>query len=207
MLEIAPRDRRAERRAATRDEILRAAWEHVRADGLAALSLRELARTVGMQAPSLYSYFDSKHAIYDAMFAQGVAEFIEAQRSLMPLPDDPVAALTVLTRSFVEFCAADAARYQLMFQRPIPGFEPSPESFRRSADHLAEIVEVVRPFGVRTAEQFDLFTALGAGLAAQQMSNDPGGDRWIRRVDEAVEMFHAHITRTARPSRPTRRPR
>ena len=69
------RNRRAERRDATRAEILDAAWAQVRADGLAALSLRDLARSVGMQAPSLYGYFESKHAIYDAMYAQGAQAF------------------------------------------------------------------------------------------------------------------------------------
>src|SRR6478672_7500756 len=52
------RDRRAERHEATRTEIVEAAWELVRTEGLAGLSLRDLAQRVGMQAPSLYSYFD-----------------------------------------------------------------------------------------------------------------------------------------------------
>ena len=43
------RDRRAERREATKAEILDAAWELVRAEGLAALSLRDLAARVGMR--------------------------------------------------------------------------------------------------------------------------------------------------------------
>src|SRR5215472_3019213 len=81
------RDRRAERREATRAEILAAAWELVRAEGLAALSLRDLARRVGMQAPSLYSYFDSKHAIYDAMFAQGAQDFLEREQALQTTGD------------------------------------------------------------------------------------------------------------------------
>jgi AcrR family transcriptional regulator len=46
---------------------LEAAWQQVRAGGLASLSLRDLARSVGMQPPSLYSYFESKNAIFDAM--------------------------------------------------------------------------------------------------------------------------------------------
>src|SRR5438552_19065669 len=83
------RDRRAERHEATRTEIVDAAWELVRAEGLAALSLRDLARKVGMQAPSLYSYFDSKHAIYDAMFLQGNLELLSRYEAL-PEGDYPV---------------------------------------------------------------------------------------------------------------------
>ena len=34
-------------------------------------------------------------------------------------------------RLFVEFCTSDPVRYQLLFQRTIPDFEPSPESYAR----------------------------------------------------------------------------
>ena len=61
-----PRDRRAERYAATRREILDAAWDLVRAGGLGSLAMRELGARVGMRAQSLYAYFPSKFAIYDA---------------------------------------------------------------------------------------------------------------------------------------------
>src|SRR3954451_8268783 len=94
------RDRRAERREATRAEILDAAWEVVRAEGLAALSLRDLARKVGMQAPSLYSYFDSKHAIYDAMFLQGNLELLERYEA-MPEFKDPRDAVHAGAQLFV----------------------------------------------------------------------------------------------------------
>src|SRR5436309_8538387 len=132
MLEQPTRDRRTERHEATRTEILEAAWAQVRADGLAALSLRDLARTVGMQPPSLYSYFESKHAIYDAMYAQGAQQFVDEQSRMAPSeePLEPLEALKAVVHYFVEFCAADFARYQLLFQRTIPGFEPSPESFK-----------------------------------------------------------------------------
>src|SRR4051812_43194204 len=137
MLEQPTRDRRTERHEATRAEILDAAWSQARAEGLAALSLRDLARTVGMQPPSLYSYFDSKHAIYDAMYAQGAQQFVDEQ-ARMPVPDESLAALKAVVHFFVGFCAADFARYQLLFQRTIPGFAPSAESFKISADSLAE---------------------------------------------------------------------
>ncbi len=167
----------------------------MRTNGLAALSLRDLARSIGMQPPSLYSYFDSKNAIYDAMYAQGAQQFFDEQKASMPTPDDPLDALKAVSRFFVEFCAADVARYQLLFQRTIPGFEPSPESFKISQDSLAMVGELLARCGVSDPKTLDLFTALGTGLADQQLSNDPGGDRWIRLIDEAVEMFYDHITK------------
>lgn len=198
MLEKPVRDRRAERHEATKAEILDAAWAQVRVNGLAALSLRDLAGTVGMQPPSLYSYFESKNAIYDAMYAQGAQQFVDEQKASMPVPDDPLEALKTVLRFFVEFCAADFARYQLLFQRTIPGFEPSPESFKISEDNVAELGELLARCGVGDPETVDLFTALGTGLTDQQLSNDPGGDRWIRLIDEAAEMFYDHITKKAK---------
>ena len=55
MTALPNRDRRAERREATRREILDAAWEIARRDGLSAVTLREVGERVGMRAPSLYS--------------------------------------------------------------------------------------------------------------------------------------------------------
>ena len=77
MLDAPNRDRQAERREATRQEILTAAWAVAREQGLAQLTLREVAERVGMRAPSLYTHFASKHAIYDAMFADAWTQYLE----------------------------------------------------------------------------------------------------------------------------------
>lgn len=206
MLETPKRDRKAERHEATRAEILEAAWEVARSEGLAALSLRDVAQRVGLRAPSLYGYFESKNAIYDAMFAQGAQEFVDAE----PRDDatgEPLHDLRLMVHYFVRFCAADVARYQLLFQRTIPGFEPSPESFAISEQSLARVGEFLAGCGVSDPAVVDLFTALGTGLADQQISNDPGGDRWIRLIDEAVEMFYDHITKRAGSAPPKGDPR
>jgi AcrR family transcriptional regulator len=206
VLEQPTRDRRSERHEATRAEILEAAWAQASAVGLAALSLRDLARTVGMRAPSLYSYFASKNAIYDAMYAQGAHQFVSEQ-ARMPVPDDPLAALKAVVHFFVGFCAADFARYQLLFQRTIPGFAPSAESFKISEDSLAELGAYLASLGVTDPAALDLFTALGTGLADQQIANDPGGDRWIRLIDVAVEMFYEHMIKPVKKPAKGRRTR
>ncbi len=199
MFDAPTRDRRSERREATRAEILDAAWELVRRDGLAALSLRELARRVGLQAPSLYSYFDSKNAIYDAMFMQGGRQYVEADAEVLRT-GDLLTDLKAGMRFFVGFCIEDPARYQLLFQRTIPGFEPSPESFAISVENLEELRAHLAGMGMDHPHDLDLLTAVGTGLTDQQISNNPGGDRWVRLVDEAMEMLFRHVT-----NRPKRR--
>jgi AcrR family transcriptional regulator len=192
MSAIPMRDRRAERREATRAEILEAAWELMREHGVAGLSLRDLGEKVGMRAQSLYSYFDSKDAIYDAMFADGVTEYLELRRKV-PRTDDPRADFRVVCRLFIDFCLEDPARYQLLFQRTIPGFEPSPESYAPSVEGLEITRRTLADAGGDDPADLDLFTAITTGLVDQQISNDPGGDRWYRLVDDALDMFFAHI--------------
>jgi AcrR family transcriptional regulator len=193
VLEQPIRDRRTERREATRAEIVAEAWSLVRIDGLAALSLRDLARRVGMQAPSLYSYFDSKNDIYDAMYAEGCREYV-AGEAQVARTGDLLTDLKAGVRFFVEFCTEDPARYQLLFQRTIPEFEPSAESYAISVESLEATAQRLAAMGMDHPHDLDLMTAVGTGLADQQISNDPGGDRWTRLVDEAVEMLFDHVT-------------
>ena len=53
------------------------AWKLAAVDGIGGVSLHALAREVGMRQPSLYEYFDSKLALYDAMFADGNRQLLE----------------------------------------------------------------------------------------------------------------------------------
>jgi|SRR5579863_3171443 AcrR family transcriptional regulator len=188
------RDRRSERREATKLEILGAAWDLVRAEGLAALTLRDLATKVGMQPPSLYSYFDSKHAIYDAMFLQGNVELLKRYEA-MPELGDPVDDFRARARLFVGFTVEDPARAQLMFMRTIPGFEPSPETYAVAVQIVELAKERFATAGVKP-EYFDLWTGIISGLSFQQIANEPGTDRWVALLDEAVDMFLDYVSET-----------
>jgi AcrR family transcriptional regulator len=187
---IPVRDRRAERNAATRTEILDAAWAPIRADGLASLSMRDLGARVGMRAQSLYVYYPSKNAIYDALFDASNRELLDRVTAVAQTPD-PAENLRNLARCFVGFCVEDPARYQLLFQRTIPGFEPSPESYAPAVRALEHARDALRACGITEGRAFDAWTAVTGGIAAQQNSNEPGGDRWVRLVDELTDMYLA----------------
>ena len=201
-----PADWREGRRRSARDAIVRAAWTLVAEEGLAGLSLRDLARRAGITTPTVYAYFESKSAIYDAMFGQAASEF--ADRMAEPIDGDrPHEILATYARRFVEFCTSDPARYQLLFQRTLPGFEPSPESFAPAIRALANAHELLALHGITEERHIDLWTALITGLVDQQISNDPGGDRWTGLVDESVTMLLAHSQSNRIVRRPSSRPK
>lgn len=183
----ARRDRRHLRHEATRREILDAAWGMARTEGLAGLSLRALARAVGMEPQSLYNYFPSKNALYDALFAEANTELVTRQTAA--IEPDPLATFTNGVRAFVSFCAEDPVRYLLLFQRTIPGFTPSPASMRLAAQSLDLARTTLQRLGVDDPQALDLMTAIFGGLVAQQTANQPQGQRWTQLTDRAIDMF------------------
>jgi AcrR family transcriptional regulator len=190
-----------QRREATRGEILDAAWAIVREHGLAGLSLRDLAARVGMRAASLYSYFPSKHAIYDAMFRQGYEAFVQQMVSDADVgaepPDDVRTSALHNAHRFFDFCTSDPVRYQLLFQRTIPGFTPSEQSYALAVEAYERTVGTLRRYGLDDQSELDLWSAVFTGLVDQQLSNDPGGTRWRDLVERAVDVLLADVTRRA----------
>ena len=181
-------DHRSERHQATRSEILATAWSLTSEKGLTGWSLRELAAGVGMRAPSLYVYFPAKDRIYDAMFGESYRQFLELSRAT-PLPDEPRERLRAMAVMFFDFAVENPARLPLMFWRVIPGFEPSAEAYAPSLQVMSLGQKAFAEIGITDPAALDMWTALLSGLITQQASNDPGGDRWRRLLDDAVEMF------------------
>jgi AcrR family transcriptional regulator len=190
MLEAPKRDRIAERREATRAEIIDVAWALAEEKGLAEFTLRDLAERVGMRAPSLYTHFASKHAIYDAMFGQAWSEYEQvALAELADLPQAPRAAIRRVTRVFFDFAVAIPARHQLMNQRTIPGFEPSAESYAPAVRVLELGRQIFHQHGITDDGIFDISVALIGGMVNQQLANDPGGTRWSALLERAVDIW------------------
>jgi AcrR family transcriptional regulator len=180
-------------------DIVAVAWELAREEGVAGISLHALARRVGMRQPSLYSYFESKHALYDAMFADGNRRLL-ARLDALDLPDDPRAAGKALSHEFVQFSLDHPECHTLLFTRVIPGFEPSAESYALAEQVLARIVELMHAAGIHDQADVDCIVAMIAGLMDAQLTNDPGGDRWVRHLDRLVDLYlDDALTRSAAP--------
>jgi AcrR family transcriptional regulator len=190
MLDNPKRDRIAERRQAIRVEIIDAAWRVAHEKGIAAFTLRDVAERIGMRAPSLYTHFDSKMAIVDAMFGQAWSDYLavitDAEASF---PSAPREVLAGVARTFSGFAVADLERHQLMNKPVIPGFTPSADSYAPAIEAMGRLEATLGGLGLHDAVNRDLFTAILGGVIDRQLANDPGGDRWLRLLDRAVDMY------------------
>jgi AcrR family transcriptional regulator len=198
-----PAERRQRNREEVRAAILDAARAVMREQGVAALSLREVARRVQMQAPSLYAYFPSKMALYDALFLMAVRLRVEYRDRADTGRDDFWDRLSARFESYMRFAQENPELYQLAFERPVPGFVPSAESleeaFRAPAQFeqfLADAVasgQIVLDMPVVHAR--DLIIGMIQGLTAGHMANEPdlpiGSGRFGSQIPAAVALFRA----------------
>lgn len=193
-------DRRAVRRQETIEEIVAISLREMTRVGAGGLSLGAVARELGIRTPSLYGYFDSKAALYDEIFRRGWVEIGELIGDLLPL-EDLRAQLAESFRLLVVWSAEHPAQAQLMFWRPVPSWEPSPEAFEPALVTMGLFMDGLTRANDRgdlrtdvpLEEQAQVWSALVTGVISQQLSNEPGisleEGRVSRYLDSFVDMF------------------
>lgn len=195
-LETQAVDRRTKRHEKSKAEIVKAAWELAREEGIGGFSLRQLASRVGMKAPSLYQYFETKNDLYDAMFHGGyerLRDRLDGQEGNRPLSRGEI---KIEGRKFFDFCTEDPIRYALMCERPVPGFEPSDKSVALADEVLrTQVKSMLANLGVTSETSMRLFLAMTNGIVSQQIALNPGGRDWRPLMDRAVDLFFDHVAR------------
>lgn len=197
-------DRRLRRRLETIEEIVDVAVEVMTEHGVGGLSLGEVARRMGMRTPSLYVYFESKNAVYDAVFARGWrqvhAEMATSHERVLTAPDLPAFFLAD-ARRFVRWLLEHPVHAQLMCWRPVPGYEPSAQAYRPAVEMLAASLEMFRRAQARGLFRPELdpemllrtWTVLSSGVMTQQLANAPEQSfeqgLYTSTMPELVSMF------------------
>ena len=174
-------DRRARRRQETIEEILDIAEDVMTEEGVTGLSLAEVARRLGVQPPSLYKYFPSLMAVYDALFLRGQREHLAVMRHAMADAEAGLVALTTGLEASGRWLLANRAIAQLLFWRPVPSFEPSPEALLPSVEMItlqrATLADAVAAGQLGPEADSDeavyLVSTLISGVLTQAMANEP----------------------------------
>jgi AcrR family transcriptional regulator len=162
---------------------------------------------MGIRPPSLYVYFPSKHALYGALFKRGwelLLDDMRAYAAQQPPDDDLVSALTRFGQRFARWSVEHAAYAQLLFWRPVPGFQPSEQAYQPAIDAYEvghrQFEELYRAGEIRRdadiAAMHRQWTVIISGVISQQLSNAPdepfASGRFTTALPGLAAMFATH---------------
>lgn len=202
-METRAADRRARRRQETLEEILDIAVDIMTAEGVNALSIAEIARRLGVRPPSLYKYYPSLMAIYDALFLRGQLAHLEVFERAMADEEPGLPALSAALHASGRWCLANRALAQLLFWRPVPNFEPTPEAFAPSIEMVALQRRILADAVARghlrpetdPEETVLLLATMISGVIGMAIANEPdaawGEGRFSRQFERLMDMFVA----------------
>lgn len=193
--------RRQQNREQIINDILLIAREMMQKNGVGALSFNAIARELGIKPPSLYTYFDSKNAIYDELFRRGFEQFEQTMYSIPVDSHNLEHIVAIAIRTYMQFAFDNPDLFQLMFERPIPDFVPSEASMAVSWRVLARSREILGTFlrqdtdnpQIAADEADDMLIVIMHGLTALHMANHPelpiGAGRFGKLIEKAASMF------------------
>ncbi|MFG1793736.1 TetR/AcrR family transcriptional regulator [Nocardia sp. NPDC049149] len=119
-----PTTPRARARAQTMNDIVRIGREHLATQGAASLSLRAVARDLGVVSSAVYRYVSSRDELLTLLVVDGYnALGDEVDAALATAPDDPIEQLRVLCRTVRRWAHAEPSRYGLLYGTPVPGYD------------------------------------------------------------------------------------
>jgi AcrR family transcriptional regulator len=101
---------------------LRVLHEH----GAAELTLRRVAQQAGSSTMGIYSCFGGRVGMLEAIYRRGF-ELLKDAITSAPANADPRQAIIAIATAYRRFALGNPALYALMFERPLPGFDPSPQ--------------------------------------------------------------------------------
>ncbi|HMU93047.1 MAG TPA: TetR/AcrR family transcriptional regulator [Anaerolineales bacterium] len=116
--------RREKLRDATREEILSTAWKQIAEAGASGLSLRGIAREMGMTAPGLYRYYKDRDALVTVLLMDAFGSFADALETGRDAcaADDHAGRFREMGRAYFRWGSENPQKYALLFGSPIHGY-------------------------------------------------------------------------------------
>ncbi|MFF0816579.1 TetR/AcrR family transcriptional regulator [Rhodococcus sp. NPDC003318] len=154
-----PRQRARERTLA---DITRIGRDHLARDGAAALSLRAVARDLGVVSSAVYRYVANRDELLTLLVVECYTELGDAvDAALAAASDDPAAKMRALGHAVRDWALREPASYALLFGSPVPGYRAPAERTTgpgtRVITALAGIIdEAYRAGKLREVHQFPI---------------------------------------------------
>ena len=133
---------REESRARTTAAILRAAREEIAAHGGGGLSMRAVAREVGMVSSAVYRYFPTREALLTAMILESYEGLAAALGEVRARRAD--LRWKALGSALRDWALARPHEFQLIYGTPVPGYVAPPETIPAAAAVAAPFLDVAK---------------------------------------------------------------
>ena len=131
------------RPADLREACLQEALAIIEADGVEQLSLREVARRLGVSHQAPYKHFPSRDHILAEIVARGFESFAQSLDE-RARSDDPREDLAEMLRAYLHFARAHPLQYRLMFGDLLPNLQKHPDMMRRAKYAFSLLCEGLR---------------------------------------------------------------
>src|SRR5206468_10624922 len=95
--------------------------------GAAELTLRHVAQQAGSSTMGIYSCFGGRAGLLEAIYRRGFELLKDAITVPKTAAADPSRAVIAMATAYRRFALGNPALYALMFERPLPGFDPPPQ--------------------------------------------------------------------------------
>lgn len=138
-------NRRARLRLQTISEIKEAALKGLAESGPSGITLRGIARELGMTAAALYGYFDTRDQLIATLAADAYNELADAhEAALAALPaDEPARRVRAVCDTFRTWSVGNPAAFRLIYGDGLPGFGPPEEVSKAAGRACMTLLDVV----------------------------------------------------------------
>ncbi len=151
------------------EAIKNSAWEQIAKNGAAALSLRAIARDLGITAPAIYNHFYRRDDLVTALIVDAYTSLGKSQQAAIEnLPVvDIQGRFTALGMGYRAWAITYPQRYQLIFGTPIPNYEANEElTLPAATEALVPLLETIQAFSNASRLRLDRISPLTAELEA-----------------------------------------
>lgn len=128
---------------ALRDALLQATLDLINAEGIGAVSLRQVARAAGVSPGAPYHHFPDRAALLTALADEGFKNLATALRITQAEAGTPAEALPAMIETYVHFAHDNPAHFQLMFRPELTQSHKSPKGEEAGEEAFKALDETV----------------------------------------------------------------
>lgn len=190
-----------------KERILTAASQTLLEKGIEGLSVRAISQKAGLSTIAIYSHFQGKQGVLDALYVEGFGLVRDAMLSVANI-EEPVEAITAGGEKYLDIALHNEGHYRLIFGETGSSYAPSDEALEASREAFNVLVRGVTKLLASDASQatrqraaLRVWAVLHGYVSLRHHVIGPVLDyrQWHAMAMEALSLTVAEISRRGEP--------